>query len=124
MKKWSFILASVALSSGTFAQNPELLSRPQGWAQEDLLIRASGYGGTGISLNGLNLKAPYSAHFNADLPVPIYLLSEPEVWTGLKNSSGYPVGYRNAGALRSGGLVFQCRRGGIYRCRKSAAGGL
>lgn len=92
MKKCPIILAAVALSSGAFAQNPELLSRPQGWAQEDLLIRASGYGGTGISLNGLNLKAPYSAHFNADLPVPIHLLSEPEVWTGLKNSSGYPVG--------------------------------
>lgn len=76
----------------SFAQNPEILINAQGLAQEDLSIRGSSYTGAGVSLNGLNLKVPYSAHFNSELPIPAYLLSAPDVRTGLNNVSGHLIG--------------------------------
>jgi len=56
-----------------------LLVNSQGWAQQDLSIRGSSYTGAGISINGLNLKVPYSAHFNSDLPMSGNWLSAPSV---------------------------------------------
>ncbi len=75
-----------------FAGSPEILVNSQGLAQQDLSIRGSSYAGTGISLNGLNLKVPYSAHFNNEAPIPAYLLSDPAAHYGLDNASGYLVG--------------------------------
>lgn len=90
MRRLSLIGLIVPLSA--FAQNPEILINPQGWAQQDLSIRGSSYAGAGVSINGLNLKAPYSAHFNSELPFPGYLLSPSEAHTGLANASGHLVG--------------------------------
>lgn len=73
-------------------EHPEILVNSQGVAQHDLSIRGSSYAGTGISLNGLNLKSPYSAHFNADLPFLSYLFSEPTASYGLNNVSGHLIG--------------------------------
>jgi outer membrane cobalamin receptor len=73
-------------------KEPNILVNAQGLAQHDLSIRGSGYSGSGISINGLNLKVPYSAHFNAELPFAIHLLSAPETQTGLRNVSGHRVG--------------------------------
>jgi len=56
-----------------------LLVNSQGWAQHDLSIRGSSYTGAGISINGLNLKVPYSAHFNSELPMSGNWLSAPSV---------------------------------------------
>jgi vitamin B12 transporter len=69
-----------------------VLVNSQGLAQQDLSIRGSGYFGAGISINGLNLKVPYSAHFNAELPIAGHLLSAPETRVGLGNASGHLVG--------------------------------
>jgi hypothetical protein len=91
--------------------NTEVLVNSQGLAQHDLSIRGSSYTGAGISLNGLNLKAPWSAHWNSELPLPSYLLSATEVRYGAANVSGHLVGTAgyetvpqmrapNAGALR------------------------
>ena len=73
-------------------EDPVVLINSQGWAQHDLSIRGSGYTGAGISLNGLNLKSPYSAHFNAELPILGSLLSSPKTQTGIRNVSGHLVG--------------------------------
>jgi len=69
-----------------------LLVNSQGWAQHDLSIRGSSYTGAGISINGLNLKAPYSSHFNSELPFLGSLLSGSEAQYGLGNVSGHLVG--------------------------------
>ncbi len=58
-------------------EDPVVLVNSQGWAQHDLSIRGSSYTGAGVSINGLNLKVPYSAHFNAELPLFGNLLSTP-----------------------------------------------
>ena len=73
-------------------ENTEVLVNSQGLAQHDLSIRGSAYTGTGISLNGLNLKAPYSAHFNAELPILAELFSRPVAQYGLGNASGHLIG--------------------------------
>ncbi|MCF7849363.1 MAG: TonB-dependent receptor [Kiritimatiellales bacterium] len=73
-------------------EDPLVLVDSQGWAQHDLSIRGSGYSGSGISINGLNLKVPYSGHFNAELPIPGYLLAAPQARSGLDNVSGHLVG--------------------------------
>jgi outer membrane receptor protein involved in Fe transport len=69
-----------------------VLVNSQGWAQRDLSIRGSSYTGAGLSINGLNLKQPYSAHFNTELPFLNPLFSAPESRTGLDNVSGHLVG--------------------------------
>jgi iron complex outermembrane receptor protein len=76
----------------TLRDNPLVLVNRQGLAQLDLSVRGSSYTGTGISINGLNLKVPYSAHYNAELPIPEHLLSSPQAQTGLDNVSGHLVG--------------------------------
>lgn len=75
-----------------FANAPDVLVNRQGLAQQNISIRASSYTGAGISINGLNLKMPYSAHFNTELPFPSILLSDPQTQTGLENASGHLVG--------------------------------
>jgi outer membrane receptor protein involved in Fe transport len=76
-------------------ENTEVLVNSQGLAQHDLSVRGSSYTGAGISLNGLNLKVPYSAHFNSDLPLLGNLLSAPSMQTGLANASGQLIGTAN-----------------------------
>ncbi len=71
---------------------PAALINSQGWAQHDLSIRGSSYTGTGMSINGLNLKNPYSAHFNSELPIFGSLHSDPAAQYGLGNASGHLVG--------------------------------
>ena len=71
---------------------PQLLVNAQGWAQRDLSIRGGSYAETGISINGLNLKVPYSAHFNAELPIVGNALSAPAACYGLENAGGHLVG--------------------------------
>ena len=69
----------LALFAGLAQANPAILTNSQGWAQHDLSIRGSGYTDAGISINGLNLKVPYSAHFNSELPIFGNWLSAPSV---------------------------------------------
>jgi outer membrane cobalamin receptor len=73
-------------------ETPQILVNSQGWAQHDLSIRGSSYTGAGISVNGLNLKNPYSAHFNTELPFISSLFSAPSTHTGLDNATGHLVG--------------------------------
>ncbi len=72
--------------------DPTLLINRQGLAQHDLSIRGSSYTGAGISINGLNLKTPYSAHFNSELPIFGSLLSDPSAHYGLGNVTGHLIG--------------------------------
>ncbi|QBG48407.1 hypothetical protein EGM51_13765 [Verrucomicrobia bacterium S94] len=71
---------------------PEVLVNVQGLAQQDLSIRGGSYTGSGLSINGLRLKSPYSAHWNAEFPILGNLLSVPTVGTGIDNVSGHLVG--------------------------------
>ena len=75
-----------------FAQNPSILINRQGLAQQDLSIRGSSYTGAGISLNGMNLKVPYSAHYNAEWPLYGPLVSEAQMQRGLDTVTGGLVG--------------------------------
>ncbi|MDF7806541.1 TonB-dependent receptor [Pontiellaceae bacterium B12219] len=75
--------------------DPEVLVNAQGLAQQDLSVRGGGYTGTGISINGLRLKSPWSAHYNSEVPMLGNLLSAPTVGTGLQNISGNLVGTAN-----------------------------
>ena len=81
------IMPLVALAS-----TPEVLVNQQGRAQQDLSIRGGSYTGSGVSINGLNLKVPYSAHFNAELPMLGNMLSGATVQHGLDNVSGPLIG--------------------------------
>jgi outer membrane receptor protein involved in Fe transport len=74
------------------ANHPRILANRQGLAQKDLSIRGGSYQDSGLSLNGLPLFNPYSAHFNADLPVAAPLLADPEIQTGLDVGSGHAAG--------------------------------
>jgi iron complex outermembrane receptor protein len=85
-------LAGLILPAIAFASAPEVLVNPQGLAQHDLSIRGSSYTGAGASINGLNLKVPYSAHFNAELPISGRILSDATTQHGLANTSGHLVG--------------------------------
>ncbi|MDZ8118056.1 hypothetical protein P9H32_05390 [Pontiella sp. NLcol2] len=71
---------------------PEVLVNAQGLAQRNLSIRGGSYTGSGLSINGLRLKSPYSAHWNAEFPILGNLLSVPTVGTGIDNASGHLVG--------------------------------
>lgn len=73
-------------------ESPGILVNSQGLAQHDLSMRGSSFSGAGISINGLNLKSPWSAHFNSELPMPAYLLSAPAMQYGLENISGHLIG--------------------------------
>jgi len=73
------LLATTVANAQTFTNIPAVLVNSQGWAQRDLSIRGSSYTGAGISINGLNLKVPYSAHFNSELPLAGSLFSAPEI---------------------------------------------
>jgi len=79
MKLYLSILTLALIAVSGHAQNPQILVNRQGLAQQDLSIRGSSYTGAGISINGLNLKVPYSAHFNSELPGFKNLLSAPSV---------------------------------------------
>lgn len=92
MKVRLSILTLVLIAVSGHAQNPEILVNRQGWAQQDLSIRGSSYTGAGLSINGLNLKVPYSAHFNSELPFAENMLSNPASQYGLGNVSGHLVG--------------------------------
>ncbi len=73
-------------------EDPAVLINRQGLAQQDISIRGSSYTGSGISINGLNLKVPYSAHFNSELPLIGNLLSAPAAQSGINNTSGHMIG--------------------------------
>ena len=85
-------LIGLMLPLAGFAQDPAILINPQGLAQRDLSIRGSSYTGTGISLNGMNFKVPYSAHYNADRPLYGPLVSDAQMLRGLQTVSGGLVG--------------------------------
>ncbi|HEY5654084.1 MAG TPA: TonB-dependent receptor [Pontiella sp.] len=85
-------LACLIGSVSAMASPIQLHINPQGLAQHDLSIRGSSYSGAGISINGLNLKSPWSAHFNSELPIAEQLFTAPEVHSGLVNASGHLIG--------------------------------
>jgi len=85
-------LIGLILPALAFAGSPEVLINHQGLAQHDLSIRGGSYAGSGISLNGINLKIPYSAHYNAAWPVPGPLTADARIRSGLDNLSGGLVG--------------------------------
>jgi len=92
MKVRLSILSLVLIAGSGHAQSPEILVNRQGLAQQDLSIRGSSYTGAGISINGLNLKNPYSTHFNSELPIAGHLLSASAAQYGLGNASGHLIG--------------------------------
>ncbi len=72
-------IPALLMSVACMADTPELLVNRQGLAQQDFSIRGSSYTGAGISINGLKLKSPYSAHFNTELPIAGHWLSNAKV---------------------------------------------
>ncbi|WP_372845191.1 TonB-dependent receptor plug domain-containing protein [Pontiella sp.] len=105
-------------------EETEVLVNSQGLAQHDLSIRGGSYTGTGISLNGLNLKVPYSAHFNSDLPLLCHLLSAPSVQTGLGNASGHLTGTADYTLQAPGSLTqYSAGIGTQERYQATAIGG-
>lgn len=92
MKSHLSILALAFIAVSGHAQKTHILVNRQGLAQQDLSIRGSSYTGSGISINGLNLKVPYSAHLNSELPLLKNVLSEPTAQSGLGNANGHLVG--------------------------------
>jgi outer membrane receptor protein involved in Fe transport len=76
-------------------ENPEVVINSQGLAQHDLSVRGSSYSASGISLNGLRIKSPWSSHYNTDVPMIGNLFSAPTLETGLNNVSGSLVGTAN-----------------------------
>jgi len=72
--------------------DPAALVNGQGWARQDLSIRGSSYSGSGISINGLNIKNPYSRHWHSEIPIVGNLFAKPKIKTGLDNVSGHLVG--------------------------------
>jgi iron complex outermembrane receptor protein len=72
--------------------DPRLLINAQGLAQQDLSVRGSSYADAGIALNGVNLKVPYSAHYNSELALPGLLLADAGVLSGINNVSGHLIG--------------------------------
>lgn len=87
-----FGLIGLILPLAGFAQNPAILINHQGLAQRDLSIRGSSYAGTGISLNGITLKVPYSAHYHAEWPLYGPLASDAQMQWGPDAVSGGLVG--------------------------------
>ncbi len=85
-------LIGLILPLAGFAQNPAILINHQGLAQRDLSIRGSSYAGTGISLNGITLKVPYSAHYHAEWPRYGPLASDAQMQWGPDAVSGGLVG--------------------------------
>jgi hypothetical protein len=85
-------LIGLLLPLAGFAQDPAILVNRQGLAQQDLSIRGSSYAGTGISLNGINLKVPYSAHYHSELLRYGPLVSDARMASGLNTVSGGLVG--------------------------------
>ncbi|MDF7798134.1 TonB-dependent receptor [Pontiellaceae bacterium B1224] len=75
--------------------NPEVVINSQGLAQHDLSIRGADYSASGVSLNGLRIRSPWSSHYNTDVPMIGNLFSAPTVETGLNNASGNLVGTAN-----------------------------
>lgn len=71
---------------------PAVLVNSQGLAQHDLSIRGGSYSASGMSINGLRLKSPYSAHWNSELPVLGNLSAVPTTATGMQNLSGHLTG--------------------------------
>ncbi len=80
------------LAPAVFAATPEILRNPQGLAQYDISIRGSSYASTGLSVNGITLKDPYSAHYGSGLPVDSPLLSDAGVRLELDNRSAHLIG--------------------------------
>ncbi len=89
--RWTSLL-SLMLPGLMFADAPDLLINAQGLAQQDYSIRGSSYNGAGISINGLNLKVPYSSHYNADHPLFGPLLADTKTLSGTDNVSGHLIG--------------------------------
>ena len=85
---WIQSLAAQPLYTNT----PALLLNSQGWAQTDFSTRAGSYENTGLLLNGLELKVPWSAHFNAERPLPDFLFAAPALLTGGANTSSFSDG--------------------------------
>lgn len=85
-------LIGLIIPLAVLADSPDVLINRQGLAQHDVSIRGSSYTGAGISINGLNLRTPYSAHFNTELPFIGNLLSNPATQYGIGNASGHLIG--------------------------------
>ncbi len=81
---------------------PAVLVNWQGWAQRDLSIRGSSYTGAGISINSLNLKVPYSAHFNSELPLAVNFFAAPAVQQNTLAYTTKPQGDRGQAGMGIG----------------------
>lgn len=56
--------------------------------QADISVRGSSFNESGIALAGTNLNNPQTEHFNAELPLPEKLFSQPEILTGVEQALG------------------------------------
>ena len=87
-----WMLAGCLAPALALAGSPQVLTNAQGLAQQDLSIRGGGYTSSGVSINGINLKVPYSAHYNASVPLQGALITDPQSQAGLDNISGHLTG--------------------------------
>jgi iron complex outermembrane receptor protein len=76
---------------------PGVALRSQGYGapQADLSIRGAAFSSSGLLLSGIPLRNPQTEHFQADLPVPYDVFTEPTLLTGVdqfRTSSGHPAG--------------------------------
>lgn len=63
----------------------------EGLAREILSYRGSAPAGTGVSLNGLTVRVPWSTVHHAELPLPTNWFVEPTLKTGLDNWTSHPI---------------------------------
>ena len=64
----------------------DLQARNMPEAQGDVAIRGGIFKNSGFNLNGLNLWAPQTGHYSAEIPISPFMLSYPEIRTGFDNS--------------------------------------
>ncbi|MCX7591043.1 MAG: TonB-dependent receptor [Kiritimatiellae bacterium] len=76
---------TTTLLPASLDREPLLLINSQGGpaGQNDLSVRGSSFSGAGLSLAGLALRNPQTEHFNLEMPLPVFLLTNPELLTGI-----------------------------------------
>lgn len=117
-------LMPVGMAGATeYATNaPALTINRQGLAQRDFSLRAGSGFDAGISLNGLDLRVPWSARRNAELILPEAWLEAPEPMTGAENLGGFAAGtLRRETKAQSSRMRIEAQVGSKARYRTAAA---
>ncbi len=77
---------SAPVSYLRFEPQVDLQTRNFGEAQGDIAIRGGIFEGTAVQLGGMTIYDPQTGHYTAELPVPLDMLSAPEVRTSVAHA--------------------------------------